>query len=170
MVECLPTCASICAIAFFSLAVLLGAIALRWHAHKGEEVARESLRMELLARWKPYEYALNVSPVGVKAAPAWEYDFAMHTGLKDFWQRIPVLKDDKHLPIIFEVEADVADGKRRFARIDDGCSNTYVPLKLAHVVPDGYDCTVATPEEIRDVVHYAKGKARHGDAKRNDIE
>ena len=170
MAEFLPACASICAIAFFALASILGTIALRWHASKREEVARESLRMELLARWKPDEYALNVSPIGIKAAAAWEYDFAMHAGLKDFWKRIPVLENDKHLPFAFKIEADIADGKRRFARIDDGRSYTYVLLKGSYVVPNGYDCTVAAPEEVRDVVHYAKRKARHGNAKRNDIE
>ena len=149
------------------LAAILGAIALHGHTRKREELAREALRMELLARWKPDEYALNVSPVGVKAAAAWEYDFAMHAGLKDFWKRIPVLENDKHLPFAFKIEADVADGKSRFARIDDGRSYTYVLLKGSYVMPNGYDCTVAAPEEVRDVVHYAKRKARHGNAKRD---
>lgn len=151
--------------------MVLGAVAIVFGLKSGtrqaQELARELLGMELLARWKPDEYALNVSPIGIKAAAAWEYDFAMHAGLKDFWKRIPVLENDKHLPFAFKIEADVADGKRRFARIDDGRSYTYVLLKGSYVVPNGYDCTVAAPEEVRDVVHYAQRKARHGDAKRD---
>ena len=151
--------------------MVLGAVAIVFGLKSGtrqaQELARELLRMELLARWKPDEYALNVSPIGIKAARAWKYHLAMRTGLKDFWECVPVLETDDHLPSPFDVEADVADGKRRFARIDDGRSYTYVLLKGSYVMPNGYDCTVATPEEIRDIIHYAQRKARHGDAKRD---
>lgn len=150
---------------------VLGAVAIvfgvRFCSRQTQEFARELLGMELPSCWKADEYALNVSPVGVKAARAWQYHLAMRAGLKDFWECVPVLETDDHLPPPFDVEADVADGKSRFARIDDGRSYTYVLLKGSHVVPNGYDCTVAAPEEVRDVVHYAKRKARHGDAKRD---
>ena len=158
---------AVCGIALAAFCIAAG---FRSEISERKKLAREALRMELLARWKPDEHALNVSPLGVKAAPAREYDFAMHAGLKEFWEGVPVLEADDHLPPPFDVEADVADGERRFARIDDGRSNTYVPLKLAYVVPNGYDCAVATPEEIRDVVHYAKRKARHRDDKRDQVE
>ena len=151
--------------------MVLGAVAIVFGLKSGtrqaQELARELLRMELPAGGETDEYALNISPLGIKAARAWQYYFAMRAGLKNFWECVPVLEIDDHLPSPFDVEADIADGKSRFARIDDGRSYTYVLLKGSYVVPNGYDCTMAAAEEIRDIVYYAKRKARHGDAKRD---
>lgn len=156
-----------CAVGGMALGAVAIVVGLRSHTRQAQEFARELLGMELPAGGKTDEYALNISPLGVKAARAWQYYFAMRAGLKNFWECVPVLETDDHLPFAFEIEADIADGKSRFARIDDGRSYTYVLLKGSYVMPNGYDCTVAAPEEVRDVVHYAKRKARHGDAKRD---
>lgn len=137
---------------------------------KAKKLARETLRAEVLASWKPDDYALNLSPLGVKAAPAREYHFAILSGMKDFWKRVPFLEKDLQPVVTAQFEADIADGKRYFPVIQDGRSDTYVPFKSALVVPKRYFCARATAEKVCDVVSDAKYQARHRDDKRDPVQ
>lgn len=134
-----------------------------------EKFAREFLRAKLLAGWKPGEYVLNVSPVGVKVAVAGDYHLAMFSGMKDFWQFVPVLERNKELPFPFDVEADVADGERRFAVVLDGHSKTYVS-EGGIAVREGYTCAVATPQEVCEVIRHAKHETADGEGERDVVK
>ena len=134
-----------------------------------EKFSREFLRAKLLAGWKPGEYVLNVSPVGVKVAVAGDYHLAMFSGMKDFWQFVPVLERNKELPFPFDVEADVADGERRFAVVLDGHSKTYVS-EGGIAVREGYTCAVATPQEVCEVIRHAKHETADGEGERDVVK
>ena len=137
---------------------------------KAKKLARETLRAEVLASWKPDDYALNLSPLGVKAAPAREYHFAILSRVKDFWKSVPLLENDLQPVVTAQFEADIANGKRDFPVIQDGRSDTYVPFKSALVVPKRYLCSRATPEEVGNVIRYAKHQARYCHQHRGNVE
>ena len=137
---------------------------------KAKKLAREALRAEVLARWKPNDYALNLSPLGVKAAPAREYHFAILSRVKDFWKRVPLLEKDLQPVVTAQYEADIADGKRYFPVIQDGRSDTYVPFKSALVVPKRYLCSRATAEKVCDVISDAKYQASHRHQHRGNVK
>ena len=156
-----------------NLLILLGAASVLVAVQlrlKAKKLARETLRAEVLASWKPDDYALNLSPLGVKAAPAREYHFAILSRVKDFWKSVPLLEKDLQPVVTAQFEADIANGKRDFPVIQDGRSDTYVPFKSALVVPKRYLCSRATPEEVGDVIRYAKHQARYCHQHRGNVE
>ena len=156
-----------------NLLILLGAASVLVAVQlrlKAKKLARETLRAEVLASWKPDDYALNLSPLGVKAAPAREYHFAILSRVKDFWKSVPLLEKDLQPVVTAQFEADIADGKRYFPVIQDGRSDTYVPFKSALVVPKRYFCARATAEKVCDVISDAKYQARYRDDKRDQVQ
>lgn len=137
-----------------------------------EEVARELLRMKLRAGRCRDGYAYNVGFDGIlKVAGAREYNFAMHAGVKEFWEFVPPLIT---IPVsglsAAKLDEDAVNSERDFAVIDDGYSKTYVNTLPGIIVPDGYRAARASAEEVRDIIDDAKRKAHRGESKRRPVE
>lgn len=137
-----------------------------------EEVARELLRMKLRAGRCRDGYAYNVGFDGIlKVAGAREYNFAMHAGVKEFWEFVPPLIT---IPVpglsAAKLDEDAVNSERDFAVIDDGYSKTYVNTLPGIIVPDGYRAARASAEEVRQVIDDAKRKAHRGEGERRPVE
>lgn len=137
-----------------------------------EEVARELLRMKLRAGRCRDGYAYNVGFDGVlKVAGAREYNFAMHAGVKEFWEFVPTLEAVPHAHLsAAKLDEDAVNSERDFAVIDDGYSKTYVNTLPGIIVPDGYRAARASAEEVRDIIDDAKRKAHRGEGERRPVE
>lgn len=137
-----------------------------------EEVARELLRMKLRAGRCRDGYAYNFGFDGViKVAGAREYNFAMHAGVKEFWEFIPVLEAVPYAHLsAAKLDEDAVNCERDFAVIDDGYSKTYVNTLPGIIVPDGYRAAGASAEEVRQVIDYAKRKAHRSEGERRPVE
>ena len=133
-----------------------------------KELASEALRVELLSGGKRGEYALNVSPEGAKVATVREYNFAILTGVEDFWKHVPMFDGAEDCLATLELNADAGDGKSRVTCIFDGDSKTFT-TQTVNIVPKNHVCTMATSEEVREAVGKAKSQAACGNAKRRQI-
>lgn len=134
-----------------------------------KKLVREALRAKYISRGNLGTYALNVSPAGIRVARARDHQFALLAGVEDFWELVPVhAPGDKYIPIS-ALEHDLIDGDSCLSCIDDGSSKTFV-AGARYVVPNGYSCTRATPEEIRDVIDYAKNKPGNGYCKGKPVK
>lgn len=160
--------AIICALLLINIGIMIAASLDRKSRRYAEKTARDVLRVKLLAGGKRGEYALNVSPLGVKIATVREYNLAVFTGVKDFWEYIPMFDGAEDCLSGFEQNADAGDGKSRVTCIFDGYSKTFT-TQAVNMVPEDYVCTVATPQEVRDAVRKAKDQSACGDAKRRQI-
>ena len=154
-----------CALLLIDIGIMIAMILDRKSRRCAEKTARDVLRVKLLAGGKRGEYALNVSPLGVKIATVREFNLAVFTGAKDFWEYIPMFDGAEDCLSGFEQNANAGDGKCRVTCIFDGYSKTFT-TQAVNIVPEDYVCTVATPQEVRDAVRKAKCQSARGDAKR----
>ena len=135
-----------------------------------DEVVRELLRFELSVGSYLEGYAYNVGPFGIKVALASKYYLAQRAGFDDFWDFVPLAHDVEAPLSIGEDEKRIRDGKCLFALVDDGRTKTYVPAGPGIIVPPGYECSRATPEEVVEVIHNAQKEAADGYAERHPLD
>lgn len=142
----------------------------RKHGRDIDEVVRELLRFELSVGSYLEGYAYNVGPFGTKVALASKYYLAQRARFDDFWDFVPLSRDVEAPLSIGDDEKRVRDGKCLFALVDDGRSKTYVPAGPGIIVPPGYECSRATPEEVVKVIHNAQKEAADGYAERHPLD
>ena len=142
----------------------------RKHRRNVDEVVRELIRLELSVGSYLEGYAYNVGPFGIKVALASKYYLAQRAGFDDFWDFVPLAHDVEAPLSIGEDEKRIRDGKCLFALVDDGRTKTYVPAGPGIIVPPGYECSRATPEEVVEVIHNAQKEAADGYAERHPLD
>jgi len=144
-------------------------LAISKHSRNVYEIVRQLLRFELSVGSYLEGYAYNVGPFGTKVALASKYYLALRTGFYDFWDFVPLSRDVVAPLSICDDEKRARDCKCTFAVVDDGCTKTYVPAGPGIIVPRGYTCSRAIPEEVVEIIRNAKNEASNGDSERNPL-